>query len=63
MVMHERAAPETDEWAELELNTTLTLVTYRIFGPETPSRHTSIWDTAGTGPRLSFHQGTPILER
>ncbi|MGO2519341.1 MAG: DUF4440 domain-containing protein [Microbacterium sp.] len=57
----ERQTPSTDEWSFITLSPTLTLLTYRISGLESDSRHASVWDTADEVPRMRFHQGTPIV--
>lgn len=53
-------APQTDEWEFRRPSSGLVLVTYRLTTPSRVSRHSSLWDVAGTSPRLRFHQGTVV---
>ncbi|MCS5713699.1 DUF4440 domain-containing protein [Herbiconiux sp. CPCC 205716] len=53
-----REHPETSEWAADEVAPGLVLVTYRVHGAERDSRHSSLWEVGGEGPRVRFHQGT-----
>jgi len=55
----DNAEPLVDEWQSTRLSPALTLLTYRLSGPDgSVSRHSSIWDTSGCLPVLHFHQGT-----
>ncbi|TWS17658.1 nuclear transport factor 2 family protein [Tsukamurella asaccharolytica] len=53
-------APTVDEWEFTHIADDLLLVTYRTDDGERVSRHSSLWDTAGTTPVMRFHQGTVV---
>jgi len=55
-----RPTPQADDWQFSELSPGLVLVTYRLSRDGLPSRHSSLWDTTTTPPRVRFHQGTSI---
>jgi hypothetical protein len=55
-----RPTPQADEWQFSEVSPGLVLVTYRLSRDGAPSRHSSLWDTTTTPPRVRFHQGTRI---
>lgn len=55
-----RPTPQADEWEFSEVSPGLVLVTYRLSRDGAPSRHSSVWDTTSTPPRVRFHQGTII---
>lgn len=53
---------ELDELVATPVADELVLLTYRLRGPGGVSRRSSLWRLTVQGPRISFHQGTPVPE-